>query len=380
MTTSRNTHASGKLRALVSGAGFAGLTAAFWLHRHGYEVTIVERSAGLKKGGTPVDIKDDTIRIVERMGILDAIREKSLPPRVTEFTNLSGGTDVRLEPHPAGEDGPEDAYEIPRDDLLEILFATVEHDVDMRFRESITALTDIPEGVRASFEHGADDSFDIVLGCDGNHSNVRKLRFGPEADFSTFLHNYFTVAIVDEMLIPQNTTRILSTPGRTLMLNAYQDRTDICFLFHSDEELAYDYRDAQQQRDIVRATFAGLGSEFTAFLDRAESADNFYFDKLSQTKMPHWTDGRVALVGDAGYCASPAAGMGGSLAIIGATALHDAFETTGGDIDAAFAEYESSLRPAVEEIQAVAVDFGLASFFPETEEAIRARNVAITGH
>lgn len=367
-------------KVLVSGAGFAGLTSAFWMLRLGYQVIVVERSPGLKKGGTPVDIKDDTIGIVERMGILDAIREKSLPPRLVEFTNIDGGVDVRLEPEPVGVDGPGDGYEIPRDDLLEILFAEIEGDVEMRFNDSITTLTDIPGGVRASFRDGRDGEFDIVLGCDGNHSTVRTMCFGPEAEYSHFLNNYFTVAIVDETLIPQDTTRILSTPGRTLMLNAYEDKTDISFLFHSDEELSYDYRDVQQQKDILRATFADAGPQFTALIAKAENADNFYFDKLSQTKMPHWTAGRVALVGDAGYCASPAAGMGGSLAIIGATALFDAFKSADGDVDTAFVEYEKNLRPVVEQIQTMAVDFGLASFFPETEEAIRTRNERFTAH
>lgn len=365
-------------RVLVSGAGFAGLTSAFWMLRLGYQVAVVERSPGLKKGGTPVDIKGDTIGIVERMGIFDAIREKSLPPRLVEFTNIDGGVDVRLEPEPVGVDGTGDGYEIPRDDLLEILFAEIAGDVEMRFNDSITTLTDIPGGVRASFRDGTDGVFDIVLGCDGNHSTVRMIRFGPEAEYSRFLNNYFTVAIVDETLIPQDTTRILSTPGRTLMLNAYQDKTDISFLFHSDEELSYDYRDVQQQKDILRAMFADAGPHFTALIAKMENADNFYFDKLSQTKMPHWTAGRVALVGDAGYCASPAAGMGGSLAIIGATALFDAFESADGDVDTAFAEYEKNLRPVVEQIQTMAVDFGLASFFPETEEAIRTRNERFT--
>jgi 2-polyprenyl-6-methoxyphenol hydroxylase-like FAD-dependent oxidoreductase len=374
MTPADEDATSNTPRVLISGASFAGLTAAFWMHQLGYLVTIVEVGSGLKKGGTPVDIKDDTIQIVERMGILDAIREKSLPPRLTEFTNIDGGTDVRLEPEPVDGGHPADGYEIPRDDLLAILFAAVEGIVTVRFANSITALTDIPNGVRASFLDGTESDFEIVLGCDGNHSNVRKLRFGPESQFSHFLGNYFTVAIVDESLIEENTTRILSTPGRTLMLNAYENKTDISFLFHSEEEIAYDYRDVQQQKNIVRAEFADAGTPFTDFLDKAENADNFYFDKLSQTKMPRWTAGRVALVGDAGYCASPAAGMGGSLAIIGATALFDAFQVAGGDIDAAFAEYERRLRPVVEDIQAAAVDFGVASFFPETADDIRVRN------
>ncbi|MGA1837191.1 FAD-dependent monooxygenase [Herbiconiux sp. 11R-BC] len=250
----------------------------------------------------------------------------------------------------------------------------------MLYDNAIATLTDIPNGIRATFRDGSEGEFAIVLGCDGNHSAVRRMRFGPERDFSHFLHNYFTVAIVDETLAGQDTTMILNTPGRTLMLNSYETTTDIVLAFHSDDEIEYDYHDLEQQKRIVRERFADAGAQFTTMVEKAETADNFYFDKLSQTKMPRWTSGRVALVGDAGYCASPAAGMGGSLAIMGATALFDAFQTAEGDIDAAFAEYESTFRPVVEQIQAGAVDFGLGSYFPETEEAIRERNVHLTGN
>ena len=274
-------------------------------------------------------------------------------------------------------DEPVDGYEIPRDDLLAILFAQIEGEVEMVFENSISAITEYPERVQVEFRDGSTGDFDIVLGCDGNHSTVRRLHFGP-TEYSHFLRNYFTVSIVDETLIDENTTQIISTPGRTLMLNAYENKTDIVLSFHSEEEIAYDYRDVAQQKSIIGTRFADAGERFTEMVEKAEGADNFYFDKLSQTKMPRWTTGRVALVGDAGYCASPAAGMGGSLALIGATALYDALESTGGDIEAGFAEYERRLRPVVDEIQAAAVRFGLANFFPETQEAIDSRNASFS--
>jgi 2-polyprenyl-6-methoxyphenol hydroxylase-like FAD-dependent oxidoreductase len=336
----QSTHTEPAPRVLISGAGFAGLTAAFWFGKLGYQITIVEVGAALKKGGTPVDIRDDTIAIVERMGILEAIRDMSLPPRLTVFTNVDGGTDARIEPEPADASGTITGYEIPRDGLLSLLFDSLEDNVEMRFENSIVGLTDIENGVHATFQDGSEADFALVLGCDGNHSTVRRLRFGPETDYSYFLHNYFAVAIVDERLIEKDTTQILSTPGRTLMLNAYESKTDIVFSFHADDEIPYDYHDVQQQKRIVRERLADAGPRFTDLVEKAQNADNFYFDKLSQTKMPQATDGAIA---------------------------------------AAFTEYENKLRPVVEQIQAMAVEFGLSTYFPETEAAIRARNGFLTG-
>ena len=71
----------------------------------------------------------------------------------------------------------------------------------MIYENSITALTDTADGVRVSFRDGPDRDFAMVLGCDGNHSKVRALRFGPESEYSHFLHNYFSVAVVDGIFI-----------------------------------------------------------------------------------------------------------------------------------------------------------------------------------
>ena len=137
---------------------------------------------------------------------------------------------------------------------------------------------------------------------------------------------------------------------------------------------AGNYRDLQEQKTIILDHFRGEGWRTPELLDEAARGTNFYFDRMCQIRMPRWTRGRVALVGDAGYCASPAAGMGGSLAIIGVTALADAFARYPGDVEAASQEYNDSLRPFVEEVQAEAIDSGLQMFVPKTAEALRERN------
>lgn len=361
-------------RVLISGASFAGLTTAIWMQRLGYDVTVVERATGLRKGGTPVDLRDDTLVIADRLGVLSAVRAKALPPRTTEFAEVDGRTIARMAPETT-EDTVD--VEIHRDDLLAILFAAVQDTAEVDFDNSITALTDVPGGVRASFRDGPDRDFAMVLGCDGNRSTVRRLRFGPEADCSHFLQHYTSVTVVEGTFIPAWTSRIQNAPGRTLLLNSYDDTTDVVLVFHAEEEITYDHHDVDAQKQIVRDQFAGTGKPFSDVLDAALTADNFYFDKLTQIRLPRWSSGRVALVGDAAYCPSPAAGLGGSLALLGATALHDAFLTAGGDIDDAFAGYERSFRPVAEQIQEETRTFGLPTIFPTTADAIAARNAQL---
>ena len=165
-----------------------------------------------------------------------------------------------------------------------------------------------------------------------------------------------------------------NVPGKGIMLNAYKNKTDIIFCFLSEKDISYDYRDPAQQRNIVLEQFAGESWRTVELLEEIKKSGNFYFDKFCQIKMPSWTKGRVALVGDAGYCASPAAGMGASLSIEGAAALADALQKHDGNFELAFEDYNRNLRAYIEEVQATAEKNVKENFIPRTEEAIRERN------
>ncbi|BAV06458.1 2-polyprenyl-6-methoxyphenol hydroxylase [Filimonas lacunae] len=361
-------------KVLISGAGFAGLSAAYWMNQFGYQVTIVEMAPAIKKGGTPVNILGNTIDIVQRMGLLDQIQSNRLVMKSMEFKNANDITErLDLTPQKQEERG-ELEYEIERDILLDMLYETVKEGVEFIFDESITGLQEKEDHIAVTFKKGSSQTYDLVLGCDGIHSVVRKYWFGAEAAYSQFLQTYFSITIVNKLLIPEFTTQMFSEPGKTVMLNAYNGKTDICLAFFAEQEIPYDYRNEQQQRNIMLDHFTGTGWRTAELLEAVQQSKTFYFDKLCQIKMPSWTKGRVALVGDAGYCASPAAGRGGSLAIDGAAALADAFQKCNGNYELAFQEYNHSFRPFIETIQAEVVNFGVDALVPRSEEAIIRRN------
>jgi 2-polyprenyl-6-methoxyphenol hydroxylase-like FAD-dependent oxidoreductase len=362
---------SGK-HVLVCGASFAGLSTAWWMNRLGYTVVVVELAKGLKKGGTPVDIRDGCVDIAKRMGLLQGIKANTLNKRTMEFRDADDVTVASMS-HEERDD-PGEGYEIERDLLLDMIFDSIAGDVEFIFDNSVAALDEGDEGVAVTFRDGTRRSFDLVFGCDGIHSAVRRLCFGDEAEFSHFLGQYFSITIVNKLLIAEDTMQLFNAPGKAVMLNAYNGKTDIVLCFSSNDEIPYDYRNEAQQREIVLEQFAGVKWRTPEALDEVKKSRTFYFDKFCQIRMPSWSSGRVTLVGDAGYCASPAAGMGGSLAIVGAAALADAFEHNAGNWELAFQDYNRSLRPFVEEVQENAIRFGLDMLFPETEEAILERN------
>jgi len=305
------------------------------------------------------------------MGIFEQIKANRLTLEKVDYKNADDVTEgsFTLSGHV-----PEDDIEIERDKFMAILLSAVQNEVEFIFNDSITALNETADGIQATFKNGGQRSFDLVFGCDGIHSGVRKIWFGHETEYSHFLEQYFSITIVNKLLIPQNSMQLYNVPGKAIMLNAYNNKTDIVFCFVSEKEIPYHYRDEAQQRKIIQEQFSGESWRTPELLKAAQESTNFYFDKLCQIRMPSWTKGRVALVGDAGYCASPASGMGASIALAGATALADALQQHNGNFEAAYQEYNKNLRPFIEEVQQAAIQFGLDSFVPRTEEAIRKRN------
>ncbi|RYE20958.1 MAG: FAD-binding monooxygenase [Sphingobacteriales bacterium] len=361
-------------RVLISGASFAGLSTAYWMKELGCKVTVVETAPVLKKGGTPVNIMGKTIDIVKRMGIFDKIKANRITMETMELKNADDITEQTHFIQKDKEQSGEEEYEIERDVLLNIIYGTVKNDVEFIFADGVTALEDDGDTINVSFKKGEKRSFDLVFGCDGIHSAVRKYWFGEESEFSNFLQTYFSITIVDKLLIKENTTQMYNEPGKMVMLNAYNNKTDIVLCFFSEKEIDYDYRNEAIQRNMILSQFAEVGWRMPELLNEVNNSKTFYFDKLCQMKMPSWSKGRIALVGDAAYCASPAAGRGGSLAIDGAAALGDAFEKCNGDYEQAFMKYDKKFRPFIEQVQAEAVEFGMQMLMPSTEEAIRKRN------
>ena len=360
---------------LIIGASFAGLAMAFWMTKLGYRVTIVEIASELRKGGTPVDIEGETIEILSKMGMLDAVRAKTLPPRRFEFRSANDGLLGVMDGGSATGDKPAERYEIHRDDLLDILFAAIPPSVEMLFGCSIRQLEDDPQGVSVVFDDCTRRNYALVFGCDGNRSKTRHLVFGDFEGVSHFMGGYFFLKVVPETgLLPANTSQVFSVAGRTAMLNGYEDRTDIGLAFRVDRQIDYDFRDRAQQRRLVHDHFDGLGWKVPDMLAHVDTGDDFYFDRANQIRMPAWSKGRVALVGDAGYCVSPVAGLGGSMALIGAGRLAEAMQRHPGDHAAAFRDYEEKLRPFVEQVQQRAATEGMSMLFPADEIELAERD------
>ncbi|MEW9532596.1 FAD-dependent monooxygenase [Microbispora sp. NPDC049125] len=339
---------------LISGGSVAGPTLAYWLRRHGFTPTVVERAPSLRDGGYKIDIRGAALGVVERMGLADEVRRHGTDMRIARFVDADGRQKATMSAQLfGGREG--DDVEIMRGDLAGILYAATKDDVEYIFDDSITALEETPGGVRVTFENAPPRTFDLVVGADGLHSNVRALAFGEETPFIHHLGHYISIFTVPNHLGLDRTEVMHPAPGRSVGMYSTRSAADAKALFlFSSPPLAYDRRDVAQQKKLLSEIFAGQGWEVPRLLDAMADAPDFYLDSISQVRMDRWSSGRVVLVGDAAYGPSPASGQGTSLALVGAYVLAGSLAAAAGDHRAAFAAYESDMRHFAEENQKLA--------------------------
>ncbi|MEV1248832.1 FAD-dependent monooxygenase [Nonomuraea sp. NPDC050022] len=343
------------MRILISGASVSGPVLAYWLTRHGFSVTVVERAPTLRKtGGHAVDLFRPAMNISEKMGVLPRVEERATGANRMTAYGEGARRPVRVELSKIFGAAEGRHVEIMRDDLSEIYYDATRDDVEYIFGDSITAIS--PDG-EVRFENAAPRRFDLVVGADGLHSNVRRLVFGDESRFSAFIGAYLGVLTLPNAADLDGELLMHVGVGRTAgMYGArHLGEARAMFLFRSERELDYSRRDVPRQKELLRGAFRGLHADVDRWLAELDRTQAFYFDSITQLHMDTWSRGRVTLVGDAGYCPGPAVGGSTSLAVVGAYVLAGELARAGGDHERAFPAYERAMAEHVRGSRAVAL-------------------------
>jgi 2-polyprenyl-6-methoxyphenol hydroxylase-like FAD-dependent oxidoreductase len=338
-------------RVLISGASVAGPALAYWLHRFGFQPTVIERTAQLRAGdgGHAVDLFGPAVELMDWMGVLREVEQARTRTEVIALVRPRGRL-VEAPAEMASEGVSERHIEIMRGDLARILWEAARDDVEYVFDDSIATVHDDGNRVDVTFQHGRPRSFDLLVGADGLHSITRRLVFGPEESFLRFLGGYLAVFTVPNYLRLENRMLAFTVPGRTAALYPVGDGSlaRVVLLWRTPHLHDYDRHDLSGQRNLLRALYGDLGWEVPRLLTEVDRAEDLYLDCISQVIMEDWTSGRVALVGDAGYSPGPAVGGGTSVALLGAYVLASELVRAGGDHQRGFAAYQHALAPVVE--------------------------------
>ena len=362
------------LTVVISGAGIAGPTLAYWLLRRGHRPMLVERTPELRVGGHAVDIRGTALQVVERMRLDEVVRDARTQILTLSAVRPDGRRTYDVALRPLHEARGDREIEIIRDDLVRILFGAVTDDVEVVFGDSVRTLTAQDHGrVGVEFERGPSREVDLVVGADGQHSDIRELAFGPEHKFTHHLGAYLSIFTVDNLLQLCDRAVLYNEPGRGAAMFTVRgnERAKVVLLFRSGP-LDIDFGDQAAQHTLLRRQFAGMGWETERLAEAMSDAYDFYFDEMSQVRLPGWSEGSVALLGDAAFGPSPMSGQGTSLALIGAFLLAHAISASP-DLPTAFGVWERGFRANVEQNQRLATD-GMATLLPASRVGIFARN------
>jgi 2-polyprenyl-6-methoxyphenol hydroxylase-like FAD-dependent oxidoreductase len=363
------------MRALVVGAGIAGPTLSYWLARAGHEVTLVERAPELRKGGYLVDFWGTGFDVAERMGIVPELRRRGHQFTEVRAIDREGRRVATFTPD-AVMGSTQRYVSIARSALAEVVYEAISGSVELVLGDSAASIHDTGGAVEVTLESGRELEVDLVFGADGLHSRVRRLAFGPDETYERYLGIVVSAFEVsgyqprDELIammyadIGYQVVRLSLPGGSTLLLVS---------LLHDG---AVPVDDPAAQQALLSTALAGAGWETPRILDAMRHADSFYFDAVSQIRMPSWTRGRVALVGDAAACPSFLAGQGSALAMAEAYTLAAELVASGGDHEAAFGRYHERLAGMLTSKQDAAIRLAVA-FAPRNAWQLGVRNMAL---
>ncbi|QHF22835.1 FAD-binding monooxygenase [Rathayibacter sp. VKM Ac-2804] len=361
-------------RAVVSGASIAGLSTAFWLRRAGWDVIVLERAPRFRDGGQNVDVRGLAKDVLERMGLLDAVRAATTTETGTVVVDADGAVRATLP-----SDGPEGAtaeLEVLRGDLARIVLDAVA-DVEVVYADTVADVQEHATGVSIATTAGRRLEADVLVVAEGARSTTRDRLFPAASIHRRDLGITMAVGTIPRTASDDRTWRWFNAiGGRSVHLRPDNHGTTRAILAYAPGEdlLGVDRAEALAR---VRARYAGVGWQAPRVLDAFENADDLYFDQLTQIRVDRWHRGRVALVGDAAWCVTLMGGGGASLALVGGYALAAALAapTAAADPAAAFAAYEQWMRPLADRVGRT--PRALVRFaYPRTRLGLAARGVA----
>jgi salicylate hydroxylase len=349
-------------RALIVGGGIGGLTTALALARTGMSATVLERSAFADETGAGIQLGPNAIRALAQLGVLDAIAATAFSPDVLRlFDGLSG---TRLATVPLGQIA-EERYGAPyltlhRADLHASLLAACRADgaIELRSGFDATEAETLAEPVMVRDADGPQVEGSILIAADGLWSRLRD-RIVPDADLR------FSGAIAWRALLPRSEVPApFADPEVGLWLGPHahlvhypvRGGKDLNIVAVVEGGSAKQGWSRRAEPDLLLPSFQRWARPAKTLLQAVETWRCWSLFQLKP--LPRWTDGRMALLGDAAHPVLPYLAQGAALAIEDAITLAASLKASGGDPASAFPRYQSLRMDRAARVQAQAARFG----------------------
>lgn len=346
------------LKILICGGGCAGPSLALWLARAGHRVVVVERFDALRATGAQIDLRAQGIEVVKRMGLMDAIRAKLVDEEGMALVDSQGRVRATMMANKSGKGAQTGTseYEIMRGDLVRVLYDATKDDVEYVFGKTVEHFEQDEKHVVAHFSDGSSDTFDLLVGADGQGSRIRKAIQPPGApEPYRILGMYAAYWFIPRIETDSNIARMYHSPGGRMIMRRSHNATETQVYFflrdHSPDLLSLTGSSVEKQKEFWTERFRDAGWEADRFIEGMKTTDNFFCHKILQVRTDTWHKGRVVLLGDAAHCPSPMTAMGTTSSFVGAYVLAGEIDRHSEDLSQAFRNYDATLRPFINEIQ-----------------------------
>lgn len=321
-------------RAEIAGAGLSGLALAARLAQLGWRVRLHERSSDLRMFGAGIWLWENGLKSLELLGAYDAATARA---RVIKEWRIADGRGNVLMSRPMT--ATDRLLLPPRADLYQALIDRV-RDLGVEIRTSSVAVGARPEGVLV-LESGEECPADLVVAADGAYSRLRESILGTRwMDFG--IEAGIRMLIAHREGDPEDIiTEYWNGPLR-LLYNPCTDGENYIFLSAPvDNERG---RRIPVDRSFWTENFPGAADLIARFAEAGR------WDRIVNVTCRRWSEGRVAILGDAAHAMPPNLGQAANMAFTNAMALALTV-TEGADIPEALAEWEKRQRPLTEHVQ-----------------------------
>lgn len=352
---------------LISGAGIAGLTLAYWLQKFGFNPVIIEKRPNLCDEGYMIDFYGSGFDVAEKMDLLEPLRARHYPIPKLELVDDHGKTRAALDIEKFRKLLNYRHFNFTRGDLETVLYETVKSSIPIKFSTTVSNIGVQADRLRVELSDGTRQDYDLVIGADGIHSKVRTLLWGDESQFEHFLGYYVACGVVKNFLGTLDAFYSHLEPKK--QASVYSIRGNKLATFFAFKSKRLNVRERSQQLDTLTQVFGQMGWIVPQLLEATKQSPQFYFDPVSQIKLTSWSKGRVALVGDACQCLTLLAGQGASMAMAGAYLLACELDQAEGDYQTAFPAYQDKLKPEIDHRQVEAQKLA-RSFVPDNKFSI----------
>ncbi|WP_346892322.1 FAD-dependent monooxygenase [uncultured Roseibium sp.] len=357
--------------AVISGAGVTGLASAYWLNRIGWRAVIIERAESLRGNGYMMGLSGPGYETAGRMGLQEKLSELSYDINENLYYDSRGRELLRLRYRVFLQNLPYLA--VRRTDLVKVIHDALSEETELRFGETVTDWQESEDGIDVNLTGGGTLRADLLIGADGFRSSIRPVLFEAEVSHLEALGYYFAVYDIEDRLALDTDFLSYTEPGH--LAEYYTLAGGRLAAMHVWRDKRSHLERRTDRWELLKEVSKASHPRVREFLDLARKGDQPVIDSLTMVTLPHWSKGRVLLLGDAAHCLTLVSGQGAGMALASAELLGRELAAQP-DIHLALKAHEAKLRPTIEKLQQRSRRMA-SVFIPESRFAFHMRNTLV---